>query len=267
MPEANTPQACEACKDCCHKCESECRIRYHKLETSTAPQVAEGHTTETLEEFTKGAEEGTADSNAGRVRPLEDVVAELANRECLPDCGGAYACPGACPCWCHDEPANPVPDAAYLTEDDWRRSTVDEGAATEKAWRVFMAGIPVENLTADTQYAAAWGRHSRDTEVAWLQEQLERVTLLAERGVDLCDVAIQERDTAEEHARHMTSRRDDILDQATVIEEERDAALEQVRAARECGCHAADCLQFRYTPEERAEIEVEEAQPGGGEQS
>ena len=162
MTEANRPQdgsanilirRCKTCSkpsgggDLCPSCQID---------------ILEGRTTETWPEFMEGAEEGTLDSNAGRVRPLEDVVADL-----------------------------PVPDAAKLSDERKTEIEIDDadGAygynrthliravaskATEHAWRVFMAGIPAENLTADTQYAAAWGRHSRDAEVAGLQEQVAR---------------------------------------------------------------------------------------------
>lgn len=87
IPEANQPQDADApvgrrpawqtCPGCGKDTDYLWCVECRTASGLPADQVPEGRTTETLEEFTKGAEEGTADSNAGRVRPLEDVVADL----------------------------------------------------------------------------------------------------------------------------------------------------------------------------------------------
>ena len=177
------------------------------------------------DEFIKGAEQGTLDSNAGRVRPLEDVVADL-----------------------------PVPDAAKLSDERKTEIEIDDadGAygynrthliravaskATEHAWRVFMAGIPAENLTADTQYAVAWGRHSRDAEVAGLQEQLAAQTRAAVWEAKNVGQLEEKLDTARNEwatAEHECSKTYEVLQKTQVsrdqIKQERDDALVQVRA-------------------------------------
>lgn len=150
----------------------------------------------------------------------------------------------------------------------------DEQIATLRNTR-YIPGVFYDISSAATGKAYPMGfdvgAKSRDAEVAELKHKLfsaeemsemwhveaiavrkERDTALGKAGAyeelrrqaDVLVVDVlqyeRERDEAAERARHMTSRRDDILDQATGIEAERDEALEQVRALVEAGLEVGE---------------------------
>ena len=111
--------------------------------------------------------------------PDNDAVPCMSNCQDWPK-----PCPD-CGCECHKSPL--PPDA--LLSDEQIGLIAGQGmiansvntemglhrwmtnAASKHTWEYLMRGIPVENLTAETQYAAAWGRHSRDAEVARLRAE------------------------------------------------------------------------------------------------
>ena len=88
-----------------------------------------------------------------------------------------------------------------------------------------MKGIPVENLIADTQYAAAWGKHSRDAEVAdlqgkWtdaqmevykLQEQIEGLIDARMSENELLSEVIKERDAAQKRERALVEAGERVI--------------------------------------------------------
>lgn len=118
--------------------------------------------------------------------------------------------------------------------------------------------FPGIKLSPDT-YSRELARYLADAGSAKTAAAMQGEIDAAKTMLDICGdtgsgllevgrTLLAERDEAAEHARHMTSRRDDILDQATVIEQERDAAqadLAKTGADRDVWQQRADALRAK----------------------